>query len=282
MNAIQQIHLSQFSDDNANLIVKTDYIAPPTFPLHSHDYFEIELITSGHGYQLINGKKHTMKPGMFYILAPSDNHKFFIQKKITIWNISFTHSFLPESFSHAFAQKKDDLVFFLDEKELNFISQIFINAKKEHLDKLKLSDLLLNQSLSLLLTIITRKGNLSLENKQQDSPILDAISYVKLHFTQNPSREIVAQHCHLNASYLSSAFKKATGKTYSDYLIDLKISHAKKLLRHTSESIMLIAENSGFESICNFNRAFKKKTQLSPSQYRKKHQKTSSFNPIDA
>ena len=81
---------------------------------------------------------------------------------------------------------------------------------------------------------------------------------------------------------ISSAFKKATGKTYSDYLIDLKISHAKKLLRHTSESIMLIAENSGFESICNFNRAFKKKTQLSPSQYRKKHQKTSSFNPIDA
>jgi AraC-like DNA-binding protein len=281
MKAIQQIHFSQFSEDATNLIVKSDYIAPPTFPLHNHDYFEIELVTSGHGYQMINGKKYPMKPGMFYILAPSDNHKFFIQKNITVWNISFTHSFLPENFSYAFAQKKEDLIFFLDEEELNFVSQIFINAQKEHIHKPKLSDVLLNQSLSLLLTIIMRKGDLLIEREQQNAPILDAISYVKLHYTQNPSRELVAQHCHLNASYLSSAFKNVTGKTFSDYLIDLKISHAKKLLRHTSESIMLIAQNSGFESICNFNRTFKKKTQLSPSEYRKKHQMPPSFTITD-
>ena len=274
MKKIKQIHLSQFSEDNAPLIVKCEPIATPGFPIHSHDYFEIELITEGIGIQNINGKKYEIKPGMFYLLSPSDTHKYYTKNEIIVWNISFSHSYLPENFDHLIAQYENNLVFYLEEKEMDFVRQIFINALNEHSNDLPFADNILYDSLHIFLTLIMRKGNFSadnIENITQESPVASAITYVKLHFTENPTLKTVAHFLHINPSYLSTAFKKTTKLSYTDYLLSLKISHAKKLLKHTSDAITSIAFNSGFDSICNFNRSFKKMTNRSPSQYRKNY-----------
>ena len=55
---------------------------------------------------------------------------------------------------------------------------------------------------------------------------------------------------------------------YSDYVRNIKISHACYLLRNTRESVIDIAARCGYVSISSFNRNFKQLTDMSPTQYR--------------
>jgi AraC-like DNA-binding protein len=60
--------------------------------------------------------------------------------------------------------------------------------------------------------------------------------------------------------------------SYSDYVRNIKISHACYLLRNTHESVIDIAEQCGYASVSSFNRNFKQLTSMSPTQYRAEKQ----------
>lgn len=73
-----------------------------------------------------------------------------------------------------------------------------------------------------------------------------------------------------NRTTLMTEFKKITGKTITEFVIDKRISVSKKILEFTNISIEELSEKCGFSSQSYFTRTFKKKTGLSPTQYRKK------------
>ena len=68
---------------------------------------------------------------------------------------------------------------------------------------------------------------------------------------------------------MSREFKKYTGKTIFNYITDLRISLAQRLLRYSNLSVNEIAENIGFEDHNGFYRAFMQREEMSPSAYRK-------------
>ncbi|UIR56641.1 AraC family transcriptional regulator [Sphingobacterium sp. SRCM116780] len=68
-------------------------------------------------------------------------------------------------------------------------------------------------------------------------------------------------------------FKSRTGRSYFDFLIEVRIEHACKLLRDGNESVSNICTSSGFNNISNFNRYFKQQTGSSPITYRQEHRK---------
>ncbi|MBD3270909.1 MAG: response regulator [Elusimicrobia bacterium] len=84
--------------------------------------------------------------------------------------------------------------------------------------------------------------------------------------TLNDAASIV----YLSPKYLSRAFKKITGKGFSDYCIDVKMKKAKELLKKTEYTIEHIATSLGYENMESFIRAFKKTTKLTPTEFRKK------------
>ena len=84
------------------------------------------------------------------------------------------------------------------------------------------------------------------------------------------SLESVADLIGVNASYLSSMFKKEAGINFIDYVVDLRISAAKELLKDPLRSAGEIAEKTGFESSSYFTRTFNKKTGMTPTEYRSK------------
>ena len=88
------------------------------------------------------------------------------------------------------------------------------------------------------------------------------------------SLESVSSMVNLNASYFSVVFKKCTGTNFVDYVSDLKVAAAKDLLRDPLRSANEIASLVGFESASYFTRSFKKKTGLTPTEYRKNGFKT--------
>ncbi len=64
-------------------------------------------------------------------------------------------------------------------------------------------------------------------------------------------------------------FKRLTGLSFSEYMLNLRISKAKTLLRLSDASVTVIAEETGFYDVCHFIRSFKKATGSSPSEFRR-------------
>lgn len=78
----------------------------------------------------------------------------------------------------------------------------------------------------------------------------------------------VAAHMGMSKSHFAHLFKEFTGMTFMDFLIQERIRRATALFQNPNTRIIDIAFDSGFSSISSFNRAFKKHTGLTPSQYR--------------
>ena len=106
------------------------------------------------------------------------------------------------------------------------------------------------------------------KNLRLEQNLDQAIDYMKTYFYQDLSLEEVADHAGLNASYFSTTFKKYTGSNFVAYLMSLRIEHAKRLLRDPNYKILQIAQESGFHDTRYFAKIFKKNVGITPSEYR--------------
>ena len=98
-------------------------------------------------------------------------------------------------------------------------------------------------------------------------------SYIHTHYTEELSLEILAQKFFISSYYLSHQFKDVTGFTLTDYIQMTKVRNVQAMLINTSIPITEAALNCGFNSFSQFNRVFRKHIGLSPSHYRKRHQR---------
>jgi AraC-like DNA-binding protein len=106
-----------------------------------------------------------------------------------------------------------------------------------------------------------------------------AYQYIMKHFKESSLKmSDVAAEVNLGDSAFSHFFKKATNRSFSAYLIAMRIEHACKLLIETDEQISRVAFMSGFNNIANFNRIFKETHQCTPLHFRKLYQEKSKFD----
>ncbi len=96
------------------------------------------------------------------------------------------------------------------------------------------------------------------------------LSYIQRNFMQQITINDIAHTCMCSQSTVAHLFKKQTGKTVIEFLTELRINQSKKLLKTTDMSISDIALMCGFSNINYFPTIFKKKTGLTPSEYRMK------------
>ena len=89
------------------------------------------------------------------------------------------------------------------------------------------------------------------------------------HYADNLSLENVAEKFNLSRSYLSKKFKTATGFGFKEYIINVRIQNACRLLLETDKSITDIAFECGFNDSNYFGDAFRKAKGISPHKYRK-------------
>lgn len=101
-----------------------------------------------------------------------------------------------------------------------------------------------------------------------NSYFLKIMKYINSYYNENISLKDVAEVVNMNPNYISQVFKKSTGTTFSRYLTDLRINHAKKLLETTNTSINDISQQTGFNDYFYFLKTFKKYTGKTPSEYR--------------
>lgn len=101
------------------------------------------------------------------------------------------------------------------------------------------------------------------------SPIcLLAMQYVSKNFAEYVSIKDFCNQHNINASYFGFLFKKETGVYFNDYLNQVRINHAISLLKNTNNKISQVSKLSGFGNTSYFIQCFKKRTGLSPSNFK--------------
>ncbi len=103
---------------------------------------------------------------------------------------------------------------------------------------------------------------------QVESKLNELINFISENYTSSFTRELLAEKTELSPDYLSRMFKIHTGKKINDYINDIRIDEACRLLKESDGKIIDIAFSVGFESLATFNRTFIKKIKVSPTEYR--------------
>jgi AraC-like DNA-binding protein/quercetin dioxygenase-like cupin family protein len=112
------------------------------------------------------------------------------------------------------------------------------------------------------------------------SPLLDefagerinrAYQFIFENFAAPIRHQEIARGAGMSLSAFGHYFKRVTGRTLTDFLNDVRVGHASRLLIETDQPVSEIAYASGFESLSNFNHRFSKLTGLNPKEYRRQH-----------
>ena len=102
-----------------------------------------------------------------------------------------------------------------------------------------------------------------------DRIICACLDFLAEHYCEDLSLDAIAGRFRFNSSYFSSYFRINTGKTFSDYLLDLRMTEARRLLVESDARIYEIATRVGYRESRYFDRVFKKTAGMSPDAYRR-------------
>jgi AraC-like DNA-binding protein len=231
----------------------------PSSELHSHEFFEIEIILSGTGTHIMNSKSYPLQRGMIWLSTPADFHEIVLDGDAEYWTIIFDETLLTQEQLQALFLSNNTCKIVSEDvlRRLDTIAQIIY---EEHLCNGNLRPLMEY----LLDAIIPQKPMLPAVN-----PVHQAILYTETFFRNNPSLATVAAHVSLSPNYFGNLFKKETGETYVSYLNRRKVTCAMMLLE-SGVSVSTACFESGFGSLSGFLQGFKKVTGISPNEYQKK------------
>lgn len=106
----------------------------------------------------------------------------------------------------------------------------------------------------------------------------EVLDYVENNYQNEISVHDVAKMACMSYYHFSRFFKKATGKTFVEYLNYIRLYEAEKLILFTDQSIADIAQKVGFKNVSYFDQLFKDKNGLSPREYKRQYAKKEQDN----
>ncbi len=102
----------------------------------------------------------------------------------------------------------------------------------------------------------------------------NVIEYMRIHYYDHFTLEEVSHMARMSSRHFSTLLSEITGKTFVNYLNDIRVENSKELLEETDMAVSSIAFHTGFEELSSFYRAFKKRYNVPPLQFRKSRERT--------
>jgi len=252
------------------------------FKWHYHPEYELTYIVKGNGYRIVGNTYENYTEGDLVLLGPNLPHT---------WTGKAVEN---ESFEAIVIQfSKEFITAFLGFDEAHFIKNLLENSargiafeatqdlvqaiktliEKEGIDRILQLISALNQLAQSNYTLITPNTFHTIASKKSELRINEVCLFIQNNFNSNITLKQVASQIYLTESNFCKFFKKATGKTFSDYLNEIRINEASRLLLQTDKTISQISFECGFETLSYFNRVFLKKKNQTPSVFRNNNNK---------
>ncbi len=260
-----------------------------TYPIHNHAEFELNFTERASGVRRIVGDSvETIGDYDLVLIASKDLEHIWEQHECKSERVrEVTIHFSPDLF-------KD-----------NFINKSQFNSIRKLLDKAKKG---VAFPMSAILKIYPELDTLSSEkdgfysvlkffsvlhelSMVEDYRVLSSSEFAKID-TYSESKRVQQVQAYINDNYkndirlpaiakmagmspvaFSRFFKLRTGKSLSDYIIDIRLGYASRFLADSTKSIADICFECGFNNLSNFNRIFKKKKNCSPKEFRENFRK---------
>ena len=116
-----------------------------------------------------------------------------------------------------------------------------------------------------------------IEDDTDSRRVRKVCKYINTHYREPIRLEELADLAGMSPTAFSRFFKLRSGKTISEYIIDIRLGHITRLLVDTTNTIAEICFECGFNNLSNFNRIFKKRKGCTPKEFRKNYLKTKSL-----
>lgn len=232
----------------------------------------LKYTVSGCGLLDYQGQQYLVPPGHIYWIDCRKHQSYRVNPDVGNWHVIWVH------FYGANAQFYYDL--YLKQTGGSPVSAMPVGSPVYNLLSSLLeqssiggyqqkNDLLFANLLHQLISEVTLSTMVS--DRPDDVP--QTIQSVQMYLMQNyPKRislEDLGNQFNLNPFYLQKQFKRYVGQSPTEYMIYLRITHAKELLRNTNKSIGEIANEIGIQNLGYFTRLFKMQEGMTPHEYRK-------------
>ena len=144
------------------------------------------------------------------------------------------------------------------------LSKCYASLHSFNLDKKRLDTLVLPLVRMLELAYMNE------EKQPKDETLITRVCrYIKQNYAQDLTSEDICRKFFCSRSHFSHTFKRETGETVREYLIGIRLGHAKRLLKYSKLTVTEIALSVGFNDANYFSNVFKKRVDISPTAYRK-------------
>ena len=275
---IQKIHVEEYNSFACRTYKTPDFETA----WHKHLECELILITEGNGTALIGDYIGEYKQGDIFLLNTNVPHWFRKSQNTTIGSaivIHFMRDFWGEGFL-ALPEMKN-IAGLLDNKNTGI--QLQENLSNEVAVLIRQLELAAGIERIQLLISCMQKISTSAQQKiittafdtmtsGEENPVIETIiDYSFKHFLDPISLKEVAGITSMSIPAFCRFFKRNIKKSYFDFIKEIRIGHACKLLRETSRPVLEICYDSGYNSWAHFSKQFKAVTNISPSKYRKQH-----------
>lgn len=260
-----------------------------TYPLHSHSEFEINYIENAEGVRRIVGDSvEVIGKYDLTLIAGEDLEHVWEQYQCTSKQIrEITIQFSKDLFFGSFLYKNqfDSIRKMLEraQKGINFpmetIMKVYpmldsLSAEKAgFFSVIKFLNILYELSLCDNYRTLASSSFAHIDENSDSRRVRKIYDFINVHYKEEIRLEELADIVGMTPAALSRFFKLRTGKTVSDYIIDIRLGHATRLLVDTSNAIAEICYECGFNNLSNFNRIFKKRKECSPKEFRENYRK---------
>lgn len=235
-----------------------------SFPPHMHNSFEFVALTEGNIRIIVDdAKTYNLSKGEALMIFPNQMHEFIGDGRGEYLFVIFSTSFV-EAYSHVFLNSVPT------DNRMEFAEY--------HIDKMAaiLDGVVPKKRLSLkaafysLCADFDEKALYEPKKIPNHALITKIFGFVENNHRGDCSLKALALHTGYHYAYLSRCFKEYTGVSFVEYVCRYRINEAKRLLTETNLTVLNIAYETGFSSLRSFNRAFKDKNGIAPSEYRRK------------
>lgn len=252
------------------------------FRVHKHPELELGYITGGSGDYILENRTYRAESGDLFLVCPNEQHcvPTIDSPELTSFNIYLTSYFLWHIVSEyvdygrlrMLINSADGLEHRLRGlgTQVCEIMELCENTVRAEASRHRIRFLVLRLVVGIT-SVIPESGDdsqLLMSAVTHRDDIQKAIGFINDNLTEPITLEEIAKSAGMSRSHFSTTFRDATGIPPYEYLLLQRIERAVGMLRDEDMTIIEVAQSCGFRNLANFNKAFRKITNMTPSDYR--------------